>query len=113
MRKVIVILLFAVFAVVGLASHNAFAGGQEKEAASAKKGRWHGIIVRIDKEGSNLDVSRENTVRRIYYDSSTQWTDGTKVIEMGEFKEGMDVICLGTYDEKGHLHATRIQLQRR
>jgi len=113
MRKVIVVLLFAVFAVVGLSSHNAFANGQQKEAAGAKQGRWHGIIVRIDKEQSTLDVRRENTVRRIYYDSSTQWTEGTKVIEMSEFKENMDVICLGTYDEKGNLHATRIQLQRR
>jgi hypothetical protein len=113
MRKVIVILLFAVFAVVGLASHNAVANGQEKEAAGPKQGRWHGMIVRMDKEASTLDVRKDNTVKRIYYDSSTKWTEGTKIIEMSEFKENMDVICLGTYDEKGHLHATRIQLQRR
>lgn len=113
MRKVIVILLFVMFAMVGLAPHNAVANGQQKAAAAPKQGRWHGIIVRMDKEGSTLDVRRDNTVRTIYYDSSTKWTEGTKVIEMSEFKEGMDVICLGTYDEKGHLHATRIQLQRR
>jgi hypothetical protein len=67
----------------------------------------------MDKDLSTLDVRRQSIEKRIYYDSSTKWTEGTKAVEMSEFKENADVICLGTYDEKGHFHATRIDLRRR
>jgi hypothetical protein len=109
MRKVIVILLFAVFAVVGLA---AIAIGQEKAAAAPKEYRWHGVIVNINTEKSTIDVRRDTAIKTIHYDSSTKWTKGTKVADMSEFKVGMVVICLGTY-EKGNvvMNATRIDLR--
>jgi Cu/Ag efflux protein CusF len=114
MRKVIVILLFAAFAVVGLAAQVAVANGQEKAAAAPKESRWHGIIVRFDKDASTMDVRKGNVERKIHFDSSTKWTQGTKVIDMSEFKEGADVICLGTY-ESGTvvMNATRIDLRRK
>ena len=114
MRKVIVILLFAAFAVAGLALSNAFANGQEKAPATAKESRWHGIIVRIDKDASTMDVRRGNVERKIHWDSSTKWTEGTKTIDMSEFKEGADVICLGTYPSGSVvMDATRIDLRRK
>jgi len=114
MRKVIVILLFAAFAVVGLAAHVAVATGQEKQAAAPKEGRWHGIIVRINKDQSTMDVRKGNIEKKIHFDSSTKWTEGTKEIDMSEIKEGADVICLGTY-EKGSvvMTATRIDLRKK
>jgi hypothetical protein len=60
-----------------------------------------------------MDVRRESITRKVYFDSSTKWTEGKKTIDMSEVKEGSDVICLGKYDEKGQLHATRIDLRRR
>lgn len=114
MNRVIVILLAAVFAVAGLTAQKATAQAtQEKKTAAAKEARWHGRIVMMDKNLSTLEVRREGTMKTIYYDSSTKWTEGTKGAEMGEFKEGADVICLGTYDEKGKFHATRIDLRSR
>jgi Ni/Co efflux regulator RcnB len=117
MNKVMVILLAAVFAAAGLTTQKATAQEpqekKEKTAAAAEEARWHGLIIRMDKDTSTLDVSKENVVKKIYYDSSTKWTEGTKYIEMSEFKEGNDVICFGTYDEKGKFHATRIDLHRR
>jgi len=76
------------------------------------KGRWHGIIVRINKDQSTLDVRKGNIEKKIHFDSSTKWTRGTKTIDMSEFKEGADVICLGTF-EKGNvvMNATRIDLR--
>jgi len=114
MKKVIVILLFAAFALVGLAAHVAVANGQEKAAAAPKESRWHGVIMRINKDESTMDVRRGTIERKVHFDSSTKWTEGTKTIDMSEFKEGQDVICLGTY-EKGSvvLNATRIDLRRR
>jgi Ni/Co efflux regulator RcnB len=117
MNKVMVILLAAVFAAAGLTTQKATAQEKqekkEKTAAAAKEARWHGLIVTMDKDKSTLVVRRQEVTRTIYYDSSTKWTEGTKAVEMSEFKEGADVICLGKYDEKGKFHATRIDLHRR
>jgi len=74
--------------------------------------RWHGTLVRFNKDASTLDVRKGDIERRIYYDSSTVWTKGTKAVEMSEIKEGSDVICQGKTDEKGEFHATRIDLRR-
>jgi len=114
MRKVTVILLFAAFAVVGLAAHVAVANGQEKAAAAPKESRWHGQIMRINTNESTMDVRKGDIERKVHFDSSTKWTEGTKVIDMNEFKVGADVICLGTY-EKGSvvLNATRIDLRKK
>jgi len=113
MRKVLVMLLFAVFAVVGLASLKAVAGGQEKTAAAAKESRWHGVIVRMNKDAGTMDVRKGSIEKKIHFDSSTKWTEGTKVVDMSEFKEGSDVICLGTYPSGSLvMEATRIDLRR-
>jgi hypothetical protein len=80
--------------------------------AAAKLARWHGLIVRSNKDDSTLTVRRQNVERKVHYDGSTKWTRMNKPAEMTDFKDGADVICLGTYDEKGELHATRIDLRR-
>lgn len=90
MRKVIVILLFASFAVLGLASHDTVAYGQEKAAAAPQVTRWHGHIVRLYKDESKMDVRRGDITKTIRFDSSTKWTEGAKVIDMSEFKEGSE-----------------------
>jgi len=113
MNKVIVILLAALFAAAGLTTQKATAQEkQEKTAAAVKAARWHGRIVRMDKDLSTLDVRRQGIEKRIYFDNSTKWTQAGKVIEMSGFKEEDDVICTGTYDEKGKFHATQIDLRR-
>jgi len=62
-----------------------------------------------------MDVRRESMTKTIHYDSSTKWTEakGTKVIDMSEFKEGSDVICLGTYESGSVvMNAKQIDLHR-
>jgi len=113
MRKIMLFVLLAVFAAAGLTVRGTMAQETEKKTtASAKQGRWHGTIIRISKDQSTLDVRRRGIERRIHFDDSTKWTGGGKAVEMSEFKEGSDVICLGTFDEKGEFHATRIDLQK-
>lgn len=114
MRKVVVMLLFVAFAVVGLAQLEIFANGQEAAAKTTKESRWHGQIVRIDKDASTMDVRKGNVEKKIHFDSSTKWTAGGKVVDMSEFKEGSDVICLGTYPSGSVvMNATRIDLRAR
>lgn len=111
MRKVLFLLLVGVFAFAGYCVQSTVAQDKQGMAAPEKPGRWHGVIVRFDTDNSAMDVRKENVVRKVYYDSSTQWTQGKNTIEMSQVKEGADVICLGKFDEKGQLHATRIDLR--
>jgi hypothetical protein len=113
MRKAMFFILVAIFAAAGLMTQAAMAQEQKppQAAAAAKEARWHGVIVNINEQTSSLDVRRQRITRTVYYDSSTKWTEGTKTTEMKEFKVGSDVICLGKFDEKGNIHATRIDLR--
>ena len=114
MRKVIVILLFASFAVLGLASHDTVAFGQEKATAGPQVTRWHGHIVRLYKDESKMDVRRGNVTKTIRFDSSTKWTEGKKVLDMSEFKEGYDVLCLGSYESGSKvMTAAQVDLRKR
>lgn len=113
MRKILVLTLLSLFVTLAFAAPPARAQEKkEKPAAAADELRWHGTLVRINKDVSTLQVHRGNAERTIYYDSSTRWTEGKKAIEMSELKEGSDIICLGKADEKGEFHATRIDLRR-
>ena len=111
MRKALFLLLVGVFVFAGYCVQSAVAQGQQGMAAAEKPARWHGVIVRFDSGNSAMDVRKGTVERKVYYDSSTKWTQGKNTIDMSQFKEGADVICLGKYDEKGQLHATRIDLR--
>ena len=92
--------------------------GQEApaKAKADKEGRWEGHVIRSSEQNSTLTVrkvgsSLEKTVR---YDSSTHWVSqehGSKRvndINAGQVKDGDRVICTGTWDKDGVLHATLI-----
>ena len=92
--------------------------GQEApaKAKAEKEGRWEGHVIRSSEQKSTLTVrkvgsSLEKTVR---YDSSTHWVSqehGSKKvndINAGQVKDGDRVICKGTWDKDGVLHATLI-----
>jgi hypothetical protein len=111
------VLLALLAAVPGV---SAAQGSQDKtqkmSAGSAKETRWQGHIVRVNKDASTLSIrggrsGKENFERTVAYDSSTEWTKLGKPAEMDQFKEGEFVIILGHPDEKGTLHATRVDLR--
>jgi hypothetical protein len=112
-RRVSLYLLVCLISLGGYGVGTAVAQEQPaKPAAGERHLRWHGVIVRINKDQSTMDVRKGTVERKIHFDSSTQWTKGKQVLpDMSEFKEGSDVICLVKAGEKGELHATRVQLQ--
>ena len=113
MKRILVVVLLGILVTMGFVVSTSIAQEKkEKPAVAAKEARWHGTLLRFNKDASTLDVRRGTNEKRIYYDRSTKWTKGEKTIEMSEVKEGSDVICLGKYDEKGEFHATRIDLRR-
>jgi hypothetical protein len=93
-------------------------GQQEKKPATkeAKETKWQGNIIRINKEESTIDLrggmtNNDSDEKKIAYDSSTRWTKLGKPAEQSEFKEGSFIIVLGHVNDKGVLHATRIDLR--
>jgi hypothetical protein len=109
------VLAGAVFAAMPAGAKQATA--ETKQAPAAKKDtKWQGHVVRIYKDLSQMDIrggvnTRSEDVRKVAYDSATEWTKLGKPGQMDEVKEGSFVIILGQIDDKGVLHAKRIDLR--
>jgi hypothetical protein len=109
------ILTGAVFAAMPSSAN--MAAAEKKEAAAAKKEtKWQGHVIRIYKDLSQMDIKggisgSSDDLRKVAYDSSTQWTKLGKPGQQDEVKEGSFVIVLGQVDDKGVLHASRIDLR--
>jgi hypothetical protein len=86
------------------------------QADAKKESRWEGRVQRTSKEQSSLTVRQSggSLEKSCVYDSSTKWVSqyhaDKKVndIDAGEVKEGDYVICKGTADKGGVIHATLI-----
>ncbi len=66
------------------------------------------MIVRSNDKVSTLTVRKGHIEKIVHFESSTRWTEGTKDIDRSEIKDGDRVICLGKFNEKGELIATRV-----
>lgn len=96
--------------VVFAVSLPAFAQG------SAKQARVEGSVMRGNPEKSTLTVRVRDTEseRTVHYDASTKWVSQyhadkkVNTIEPSDVKDGDQVICMGTYDDKKDFHATTI-----
>ena len=110
-----VVLAGALFAAMPLGAKQATP--ETKPAPAAKKEtKWQGHVIRIYKDLSQMDIrggvdTRAEDLRKIAYDSSTEWTKLGKPGEMDQVKEGSFVIVVGHIDGKGVLRATRIDLR--
>jgi hypothetical protein len=108
------VLAGAAFAVMPAGANQAAADKKETQAAQ-KETKWQGHVVRINKDESTMDIrggsAPSNDLRKVAYDSSTNWTKLGKPGQQDEVKEGSFVILLGHVDDKGVLHATRIDLR--
>jgi hypothetical protein len=117
MMKSIAVLFLATAVASGLSAVKVTAqeASQKKSAANSNEFRWDGLVVRVNADQSTLDARKGHITRTVHYDSSTQWTktkDGKVVnIDPKEVKDGDRVICLGKYNDKKELWATRIDLR--
>jgi hypothetical protein len=82
----------------------------------SKETRWEGRIERSSKEQSSLTVRQSggNAEKTCVYDSSTKWVSqyhaDKKVndIDPSQVKDGDFVICKGSAEKAGVIHATLI-----
>jgi hypothetical protein len=90
--------------------------GKDKMDKMAKKDRWEGVIIRSSPDKSTLTVRKvgSSVEKTVQYDSSTKWVSqehGSKKvndIDATQVKDGDRVICQGSWDKDGVLHATLI-----
>jgi hypothetical protein len=83
---------------------------------AAKEARVEGPVVRSNKDKSTLTVRVRDTgaEKTVHYDASTKWVSqyhGDKKvnnIDASQVKDGDQVICLGSFDDKGEFNATTI-----
>jgi len=109
------VLAGAVFAAMPAGASQA-AAESKKAPAVEKQTKWQGHVVRIYKDLSQMDIRDNKTaqsdhLRKVAYDDSTEWTKLGKPGKQDEVKEGSFVIVLGHVDEKGVLHARRVDLR--
>ena len=109
------VLVGAVFVAMPASANPAAADNKGAQTAK-KETKWQGHVVRIYKDESQMDIrggvtGQSEDLRKIAYDSSTAWTKLGKPGQQDEVKEGSFVIVLGHVDDKGTLHATRIDLR--
>jgi hypothetical protein len=117
-KKLLAVLFVSVLAFPQ--STAVFAQGAPKEKAAkekaAKEARWEGNVLRSNPDKSTLTVRKVGSTdeRTVQYDSSTKWVSqkhGDKKvndIDSTQVKDGDRVICKGTWDKEGVLHATLI-----
>ena len=116
MGKKLLTLLFVSVLALPL-STAVFAQDAPAKEKVAKEGRLDGVVVRSNPDKSTLTVRKSgtgNTEMTVEYDSSTKWVSqfhGDKKvndIDASQVKDGDTVICKGTWDKAGVMHATLI-----
>jgi hypothetical protein len=116
MVKLFTLLFVSVLAFATSALFVKSAPGQENMEKTEKQDRWEGNVVRTSKDKSTLTVRQVGSTveKTVAYDSSTKWVSqahGSKQvndIDASQVKDGDRVICQGTWDKDGVLHATLI-----
>ena len=114
-----VILVGTVLATAVVAQEGGTESGAMDSAQSAKKhnqDRWEGVVVRSNKDKKTLTVRHRgtNVEKEVMYDDSTRWVSqehGSKKvndIDASQVSDNDRIICLGSYDKGGRLHATMI-----
>lgn len=86
------------------------AKAQSKKDAT-KEDRLTGSIHMINKDTSTITIRRGNVQRQVVYNADTKITYRNKPGSMDDVKEGRRVICLGKFNDKTQLVATRIDVR--
>ena len=108
MRKLVVVNLLLVFALVCLVPTEVWAQEKVKKDKAIK---FDGMIVRQNTEKSTLDVKTKTTERTVVYNETTKWLLNDKPAEMSEFKQGTHVVVHGVMNDQGQVVAEKILLK--
>jgi hypothetical protein len=81
--------------------------------AQDKGDRVAGTVQLINKETKTILVSSEanNKQSQVMYDDKTKITKDNKPASIDDVQNGQRVICIGRTNDKGQLHAARIDVR--
>ena len=82
-----------------------------QDKSKGKEDRLSGVVHMINKDTSTVTIRRGNVQRQVVYNSDTKITYRNAAGSMDEVKEGRRVICLGKFNDKTQLVATRIDVR--
>jgi hypothetical protein len=104
-------LLFGIVLSLTLTSQSTAQEKEKKPAAKVKEDRLSGMVQMIDKNTSTITLRKGNITRSVVYNNDTKFTKRNKPGSLDEVKEGRRLICMGKFDEKTRLVATRIDVR--
>ena len=110
--KELISLLAGVFVLMSLV---AMASAADKKRTSIKEDRLTGTIHRIDKDTSTI-IIRKGIVQRtvVVYNAETKFTTQNKPGgSIDDVIVGRRVMCLGKFNDKAQLLATRVEVRSR
>ena len=84
---------------------------EAKTKSVLKQSRLNGTIHSVSKDTSSFSMRRGTDERQVVYDQYTTITYQNKPSSADEIKEGRRVICLGKFNGKNQLVATRIDIR--
>jgi len=99
------VFLFLILAVI--------AGAQDQKKTSTKEDRLSGTVHTIDKDTSSIIIRKGAVQRRVVYNAETKFTIQNKPGSIDDAIVGRQVNCLGSFNEKSHLLATRVEIRSR
>ena len=111
MRFVSILIRFSLGVLLALALVSQGVAQEKKKAAQPKLDRVSGTIQIMNKDTSTLTVRSGNIQRTVIYNADTKFTKVNKPGSIDEVKEGVRIICVGKFDEKARLVATRIDVR--
>ena len=111
MKFVSILIRFSLGVLLTLALVSQGVAQEKKKAAQPKEDRVSGTIQIMNKDTSTLTVRSGNIQRTVIYNADTKFTKVNKPGSIDEVKEGVRVICVGKFDEKARLVATRIDVR--
>lgn len=111
MKFVSILIRFSLGVLLALALVSQGVAQEKKKAAQPKEDRVSGTIQTMNKDTSTLTVRSGNIQRTVIYNADTKFTKVNQPGSIDEVKEGVRVICVGKFDEKARLVATRIDVR--
>jgi hypothetical protein len=110
-RKSLIAWCVGVFLLLFLAVMASAQGGKK---TSTKEERLSGTVHRIDKETSTIIIRKGAVQRKVVYNSETRFTIQNKADgSVDDVIVGRRVICVGKFNDKAQLLATRVEVRSR
>ena len=86
---------------------------QDQKKTSTKEDRVSGTVHTIDKDASAIIIRQGAVQRKVIYNAETKFTIQNKPGSIDDVIVGRKVTCLGSFNDKSQLMATRVEIRSR